>query len=273
MKRIAFIGGGNMAFALVGGLRAASEAAGDTPDGQLDIVVADPIPNQLGRFEGVSTTRANAVAVDAADAVVLAVKPQVIREVVEALPLTTRQLVISIAAGVPIEAISRWTSAKQPIVRCMPNTPALLRAGISGLTANGFVEPGMRALAERILCAAGQVVWFDDEDSLHAVTALSGSGPAYAFYLLEGMIEAGVELGIDAATAERLATATVLGAARMAEAESVGPRVLRERVTSPGGTTERALSILDAARVRAEFRKAIEAACQRSRELAEEFGV
>ena len=153
MKRIAFIGGGNMAFALVGGLRAASEA-GDTPDGQLDIVVADPIPNQLERFEGVSTTETNAIAVDAADAVVLAIKPQVIREVVEALPLTTRQLVISIAAGVPIEAISRWTSAKQPIVRCMPNTPALLRAGISGLTANGFVEPGMRALAERILSAA-----------------------------------------------------------------------------------------------------------------------
>ena len=272
MKRIAFIGGGNMAFALVSGLRAASEAAGDGPDNRLDIVVADPIPSQLARFEGVSTTQANPVAVDAADAVVLAVKPQVFREVVEALPLTTRQLVISIAAGVPIEAISRWTSDEQPIVRCMPNTPALLRAGISGLTANRFVDPGMRALAERILSAAGEVVWFEDEDSLHAVTALSGSGPAYAFYLLEGMIEAGVELGIDPATAERLATATVLGAARMAEAEDVGPSVLRERVTSPGGTTERALSILESAQVRAKVKRAIQAACQRSRELADEFG-
>ena len=130
----------------------------------------------------------------------------------------------------------------------------------------------MRALAERILSAAGEVVWFDDEDSLHAVTALSGSGPAYAFYLLEGMIEAGVELGIDPATAERLATATVLGAARMAEAEDVGPSVLRERVTSPGGTTERALSILESAQVRAKVKRAIQAACQRSRELADEFG-
>lgn len=271
MKRIAFIGGGNMAFALVGGLRAASAADGPSGD-RLDIVVADPITSQLARFEGVSITESNPVAVDSADAVVLAIKPQVMREVVSALPLTVRQLVISIAAGVPVEAISRWTSANQPIVRCMPNTPALLRAGISGLTANCFVDAGMKALAERILAAAGQVVWFDDEDSLHAVTALSGSGPAYAFYLLEGMIEAGVELGLDAAIAERLATATVLGAARMAEADSDGPGLLRERVTSPGGTTERALSILESARVRAKFKQAIRAACQRSRQLAEEFG-
>ena len=272
VKRIAFIGGGNMAFALVGGLRSAGQTEAGMPDARLDIVVADPIPEQLDRFDGVSTTQSNAVAVDSADAVVLAVKPQVIGEVVSALPLELHQLVISIAAGVPIEAISRWTSPEQPIVRCMPNTPALLRAGISGMTANRFVDAGMRSLAEKILLAAGEVVWFDDEDSLHAVTALSGSGPAYAFYLLEAMIEAGVELGLDAPTAERLATATVLGAARMAEAERVGPGVLRERVTSPGGTTERALSILESARVRAKFKRAIQAACQRSRELAEEFG-
>ena len=261
-----------MAFALVGGLRAASEREAGMKGARLDIVVADPIPGQLDRFDGVSTTQSNTVAVDSADAVVLAVKPQVIGEVVSALPLELHQLVISIAAGVPIEAISRWTSAEQPIVRCMPNTPALLRAGISGMTANRFVDAGMRSLAEKILLAAGEVVWFDDEDSLHAVTALSGSGPAYAFYLLEALIEGGVELGLDATTAERLATATVLGAARMAEAEPVGPGVLRERVTSPGGTTERALSILESARVRAKFKRAIQAACQRSRELAEEFG-
>lgn len=269
MKRIAFIGGGNMAFALVGGLR----AAGDPDSGdRLKLVVADPVASQLARFEGVPTVQDNAAAINAADAVVLAVKPQVMREVVAALPLTAGQLVISIAAGVPIEAIARWSSPTQPIVRCMPNTPALLRAGISGLTANAFVDSDMRVLAERILSAAGPVVWFEDEDILHAVTALSGSGPAYAFYLLEGMIEAGIELGMDAATAERFATATVLGAARMAEADSVGPRVLRERVTSPGGTTERAISILESARVRAKIRRAIRAACQRSRELAEEFG-
>lgn len=272
MKRIAFIGGGNMAFALVGGLRSAGEQEAGMQGARLDIVVADPIPEQLDRFDGVSTTQSNAVAVDSADAVVLAVKPQVIGEVVSALPLELHQLVISIAAGVPIEAISRWTSPEQPIVRCMPNTPALLRAGISGMTSNRFVDAGMRSLAEKILLAAGEVVWFDDEDSLHAVTALSGSGPAYAFYLLEAMIEAGVELGLEAPTAERLAMATVLGAARMAEAERVGPGVLRERVTSPGGTTERALSILESARVRAKFKRAIQAACQRSRELAEEFG-
>ena len=269
MKRIAFIGGGNMAFALVGGLRAAGDLE---PGDRLELVVADPIASQLARFEGVSTIQDNAVAVDSADAVVLAVKPQVMREVVEALPLTAGQLVVSIAAGVPIEAITRWSSPTQPIVRCMPNTPALLRAGISGLTANAHVDSDMRALAECILSAAGPAVWFEDEDILHAVTALSGSGPAYAFYLLEGMIEAGVELGMDAAIAERFATATVLGAARMAEADNVGPRVLRERVTSPGGTTERAISILESARVRAKFKRAIQAACQRSRELAEEFG-
>ena len=269
MKRIAFIGGGNMAFALVGGLR----SAGDLKlEDRLDIIVADPVPSQLARFEGASTTQDNTVAVDSANAVVLAVKPQIMREVVTALPLSPRQLVISIAAGVPIAAIARWTSAKQPIVRCMPNTPALLRAGISGLTANRFVDAEMHALADRVLSAAGQVVWFDNEDNLHAVTALSGSGPAYAFYLIEGMIEAGVELGLDADTAERLATATVLGAARMAEAENAGARILRDRVTSPGGTTERAISILESAQVRAEFKRAILAACQRSRELAEEFG-
>ena len=171
-----------------------------------------------------------------------------------------------------MHAIARWTSAGQPIVRCMPNTPALLGAGITGAVPNASVTAPHRTLAKRILAAAGEVVWFDDEASLDAVTALSGSGPAYFFYLLEAMIDAGAALGVEPDAARRLAVATAVGAARMAAAGDDDPATLRARVTSPGGTTERALSILASNRVDAAVRQAIEGAWHRSRELGKEFG-
>lgn len=263
MTRIAFVGGGNMAFAMVNGLRAGTS---------FEIAVADPVPEQLARFEGVSTTADNAAAAAGADAVVLAVKPQQIAAAVTATALDPAQLVISIAAGVPMHAITGWTSAGQPIVRCMPNTPALLGAGITGAVPNGNVGAPHRTLAEHVLSAAGEVVWFDKEASLDAVTALSGSGPAYFFYLLEAMVDAGATLGVEADTARRLAVATAVGAARMAAAGDADPATLRARVTSPGGTTERALSILASNRVDAAIRQAVEGAWHRSRELGKEFG-
>ncbi len=263
MTRIAFVGGGNMAFAMVNGLRAS---------GAFDISVADPIAAQRERFEGVTITADNAAAAAGADAVVIAVKPQQMADAVRALDPDPGQLLVSIAAGVPMRAIAGWTSPRQPIVRCMPNTPALLGAGIAGAVPNAAVRAPHRALAQDILAATGEVVWFEDEASLDAVTALSGSGPAYVFYLLEAMIEAGVDLGMDAGTARHLAVATALGAARMAGGEDADPAALRKRVTSPGGTTERALSILESNDVGATVRQAIHGAWRRSRELAEEFG-
>ena len=261
MTRIAFVGGGNMAFAMVQGLRARET---------FDIAVSDPVPEQLARFEDVSTTADNAAATAGADAVVLAVKPQNMAAALAGMELDADQLVVSIAAGVPMRAIANRTLPGQPIVRCMPNTPALLGAGITGAVPNAAVGDAHRELAAQILAAAGEVVWFDDEASLDAVTALSGSGPAYFFYLLEAMIDAGVELGVDAETARQLSVATALGAARMASAGDSDPATLRARVTSPGGTTERALSILASNQVDAAVRQAIRGAWRRSRELAEE---
>ena len=264
MTRIAFIGGGNMAFALVHGLRSA--------DAGFDIVVADPLPAQLARFEGVATEADNAAAAADAAAIVLAVKPQVLAAALREAQPQVGQLVVSIAAGARLGALGALTSPGQPVVRCMPNTPALIGAGITGAVANAHVSPAQRGLAQRILAAGGEVVWFDDERHLDAVTALSGSGPAYFFLLLESMIEAGVALGLEADVARRLAVATALGSARMAGAGDVDPATLRARVTSPGGTTERALSILEAHGARAAFRAAMFGARERSRELAAEFG-
>ena len=264
MTRIAFIGGGNMAFALVNGLRGAGEA--------FDIVVADPVPEQLGRFQDVETHADNATAAADAAAIVLAVKPQALAAALEQTQPSDDQLVISIAAGARLGALAALTSAQQPVVRCMPNTPALVGAGITGAVANQHVSPAQRSLAQGVLEAVGEVVWFDHERHLDAVTALSGSGPAYFFLLLEGMIEGGVALGLEPAVARRLAVATALGAARMAAGEDADPATLRERVTSPGGTTERALSVLDAHGAQAAFRAAMFGAWERSRELGAEFG-
>jgi len=263
---IAFVGAGNMARSLISGLLASGYDAAR-------IRASDPSAEQRSAAAalGVTVAADNAAAIAAADVVVLAVKPQVMGAVTTALPLGREQLVISIAAGVPIASIERWSSAAQPVVRCMPNTPALLGAGITGLYANPAVGTAGRALAERILGAAGRTVWVEKEDQLDAVTAVSGSGPAYFFYLMEAMIEAGQALGLSKAVAEELTLETAYGAALMARQRDAEPGQLRRNVTSPGGTTERALSILEDAGVRRSVAAAIGGAAERARELAREF--
>lgn len=264
---IAFIGAGNMARSLIRGLLAAG-----TPPPQLR--ASDPMPAQRDSVAalGVATTDDNAAAAAGADVLVLAVKPQRLREVLEPLAPPAGQLLISIAAGVPLSALEAWTPPGTAIVRCMPNTPALLRAGITGLFANAAVTAAQRGQAEAVLGAAGSTLWVDRESLLDAVTAVSGSGPAYFFYLMEAMIAAGESLGLDSESARRLTLETALGAARMACEGDDEPAVLRANVTSPGGTTERALSILDAAGVAEAMRRAVAGAAERAEELAKEFG-
>jgi len=267
--RIAFVGAGNMARALAGGLlRAGARAA--------DLIAADPLAQQREQLAslGIATTDDNANAIDRAAVVVLAVKPQVMRSVVEALAphVTQDQLVISIAAGVPIRAIEQWLSLARPIVRCMPNTPALYGVGITAMYPNAAVSARQRTLAESVLAGAGEVVWVRDEAQLDAVTAVSGSGPAYYFYLMEAMQRAARTLGLDEELARKLTLATAHGAAVMAKESRDGAAQLRKNVTSPGGTTERAISVLDARAVASAFEEAIVAAEKRSRELASEAG-
>lgn len=267
--RIAFIGAGNMARSLIGGLI----ATGRPTD---SMTASDPDDDALSRASslGIATTSDNARAVSGANVVVLAVKPQVLGAVTKSLAtvLDADQLLLSIAAGVPAGAIARW--ARQPIgvVRCMPNTPALVGMGMSALFANELVAAQQKESATRILESVGEAVWVESEAELDAVTAVSGSGPAYVLYLMEAMIAAGIELGLDAAVARRLTLQTARGAAEMARSSAAEPAELRRNVTSPGGTTEAALHVFDSHDLAATIRSALAAAARRSRELAAEFG-
>ena len=263
-KRIAFIGGGNMAYALAAGL------GSDWPG---RIAIADPAPAQRERFAPpIVTTDDNVAAARDADIVVLAVKPQVVggvaREIAPA--LATGQLIVSVVAGVRMDSLEAWFGADAPIVRCVPNTPSLIGAGITAVVANAAATAAHRQVATTILEAGGEVVWLQGDAALDAATALSGSGPAYFFRLIEVLTEAGVELGLSAETARQLTVATVAGAAAMARLDD--PAALRKRVTSPGGTTERALAILAEREVPEAFTAAAHGAVARCRELAEEFG-
>ena len=267
-ESIAFLGGGNMARSLISGLI----SAGRDP---ATLIASDPLPVQreLLTEMGIRTTADNDEAIDGARVVVLAVKPQMLGQVLNGVAgLGVDQLLVSIAAGVSVSAMSGWTCADQPIVRAMPNTPALLGAGITALYANSMVDAAGRALAEQILDAAGRTLWVDEEGKLDAVTAVSGSGPAYYFYLMEAMIEAGIEQGLDAETATVLTLETAYGAALMARERIHGPEQLRINVTSPGGTTQAALEVLDSNGTRQIIKAALAAAQARSKALAEEFG-
>ena len=267
MSKVTFIGAGNMARALLTGLL-------DSGFPAEHLCASDPDPQQRARMTtlGIPTEADNAPAIANADAIVLAVKPQIMKPVLRSLDtLQSDQLLISIAAGVPIAAIAAVFDRDQPIVRCMPNTPALLRQGVTALVANQQASPAQQQLAGKILGAAGTIHWLAKESALDAVTAVSGSGPAYFFYLLEAMIDAGVALGLSPALARSLATETALGAARMAREGDTEPAELRRNVTSPGGTTERALNVLNAANVNNAMIDAMKQAAARSQELAEEF--
>ncbi len=267
-QKICFIGAGNMATSLIGGL------LGDLDDAA-QITACDIDPDQLQRLAerfGIQTSSDNFASAQHAQIVVLAIKPQLMREVCTALvelPPNPQQLFISIAAGVPIDAIDGWLGGGRAIVRCMPNTPALLGLGASGLFANPVVSEVQRSLAQQILEAVGIAIWVDAEADLDAVTAISGSGPAYFFYFIELLETAGVKLGLAPATAARLARQTALGAATMAQDADVTQ--LRAQVTSKKGTTEQAILSFQQQRLDALVDAATAAAHRRSRELAREL--
>lgn len=264
--RITFIGGGNMASALIAGLlRHATPAQ--------HIAVVEPNAETCARLIAAYPVRtfselcAEAVA---ADAVVLAVKPQQLKAVAQAFaPLLSAQLVVSIAAGVRAHRLSAWLMGYAHVVRTMPNTPAMIGAGITALFALPEVTAAQRQTAEMILRAAGEVFWVEDEALMDVVTAVSGSGPAYVFYFIEALQQAALELGLETAAARRLALQTMLGSAQLAAAGSEDAATLRARVTSKAGTTERAIQYMEDAGVKAAIVSAIHAAAARSRELGD----
>lgn len=262
--KIAFIGGGNMAQALIGGLLAQRISPNQ-------ITVAEPVQALHAALTqlGVQVTSNNEQAIASADVVILAVKPQVMAQVLT--PLCGQfknQLIISIAAGVTISTLSRLLGGYANIVRAMPNTPALIQAGATGLYAQAEVDMAARELAGQVLSSAGLVLWVEQERLLDAVTAVSGSGPAYFFYLMQAMIEAGEAQGLTKAQASALTLQTALGAAKMASTSEHTPAQLRKNVTSPNGTTQAAIETLDAAQVNAHIVDALHAAATRSAELA-----
>jgi len=258
-----------MARSLIGGLI----ARGRAPQ---EIIVADPVASQLEQLRaayGVRTAASNDEAVRQADIVILAVKPQDLRTVTLALKdafAVRRPLIISVAAGILASDIERWSGL--PVVRCMPNRPALQGCGMTGLFATPGVPEAHRAAAEQILGAVGATLWLSDEAQMDVVTAVSGSGPAYFFLLIEMLEEAGVTLGLTREVSRKLAVETAYGAGCMARQATESAAVLRQQVTSKGGTTEAALNVLEAHRIRAAFAEAVAAAARRSAELAREFG-
>lgn len=268
---IGFIGGGNMARSLIGGLIADGKATDR-------IWVSDPSESQRSLLQerfGIHVTDSNDALVEACDVVVLAVKPQVLGEVCQSLRSAVERsnpLLISVAAGVRIEALERWLGGKPAIVRSMPNTPALVGSGATALVANRHTDVTQRELAEAVLRAVGLTLWLDDEDQMDAVTALSGSGPAYFFLVMEALEEAGRKLGLPEETARLLTLETAFGASKMALESDDDAAGLRQRVTSPGGTTERAIGVLEQRELRQAFTDALEAARDRSRELAQILG-
>jgi pyrroline-5-carboxylate reductase len=269
--RVGFIGAGNMARSLAGGLIASGWPAGS-------IALSDPDTVQRLAVEKhlkAKTYRDNNDVVARADILVLAVKPQSMHAVAHEIgPAVQRHrpLVISIAAGIRTADLQRWLGAELPLVRAMPNTPALVGSGASALYANALASAPMRASAESILRSVGVAVWLDDEALLDVVTALSGSGPAYFLLVMEALERAAIHAGLDRASARLLTLETGYGAAKMALEGAEEPAMLRQRVTSPGGTTERALQILEQGNLTGLFQQALDGATTRARELADMFG-
>ena len=268
---IAFIGGGNMASALISGL----VQQGVSPE---QLTVIEPFDAARAALLEHFGIRAVADAVAAAptlahaDLVIWAVKPQVFREATEPVaPHVRSALHLSVAAGIATDSIARWLGTGR-IVRAMPNMPALIGQGISGLFARAEVSPADKTQIERVMGSTGELLWVQNEGQLDAVTALSGSGPAYVFLFLEAMVQAGQAMGLSAEQSQRLALATFRGAAELALRSDESPATLRQRVTSKGGTTHAAITAMQQTQVPEHFIAAMKAAEQRARELAAEFG-
>ena len=267
---IGFIGGGNMAASIIGGLLASGVPGSH-------IRVGEPNAESRQKLQAlgdIQVTADNDSVVSQSDIIVLAVKPQVMRNVLASLAEPLRQhrpLLISIAAGVTTGAMNDWLGDSLAIVRCMPNTPALLQSGATGLFANEAVSDTQRQQAGAILEAVGLAVWVEKEAQLDAVTAVSGSGPAYFFLMMEAMQASGEKLGLDADTARQLTLQTALGAARMALEGDVDVAELRRRVTSPNGTTERAIGLFEQGGLRQLVEQALTGARDRADELAKEL--
>ena len=267
-ERIAFIGGGNMASAIIGGL-----IRGGMPTQQIQVI--EPMPAQqalLKKQWDIRVFDAPGAPLTAATLVVWAIKPQMFRDA--AMPVSIyaqHALHLSVAAGIRSDSIALWLNSER-VVRAMPNTPALVGKGISGLFARAGVTPDDRLAVERVMKTTGDFLWLEDETQLDAVTALSGSGPAYVFYFIEAMIQAGTDMGLSQEQAHQLAVSTFVGASALAQDSPEPPDVLRARVTSKGGTTFAALSALEHSQVKAQFVRAMQAARQRAVELGNEFG-
>ena len=268
---IGFIGGGNMASSLIGGL-----IADGLPTDKIRVADPDGLRREhLGSLFSIHTTDDSSSIIDVSDVLVLAVKPQIMAEVTRTLAASNQQnqpLVISIAAGINMGDLSRWLGGYKKLVRTMPNTPALVQSAATALVADNAVSDSDRDLAETILRAVGLTLWVDNESQIDAVTAVSGSGPAYFFYIMEAMEQAGVEMGLSAENARLLTIQTAFGAAKMALESKDDPGTLRQKVTSPGGTTERALSIMEDKQIMQTFSQALNGARDRSQELAKILG-
>ncbi|HHJ19697.1 MAG TPA: pyrroline-5-carboxylate reductase [Gammaproteobacteria bacterium] len=269
---LTFIGGGNMSRALISGLLNDQWPAQHIHVSEPDTAAQDQL-RQLNR--ALEITSSNTAAAEQADVLIFAVKPQILAGVIKALqPLiqTSRPLLISIAAGVRVDSIQRWSGGNSAIVRCMPNTPALVGKGATGLYASAEVSAAQKMLAERLLAAVGSTVWVEEEPLMDAVTALSGSGPAYHFLVMEAMQAAAQQLGLPEATARQLSLETALGSATLAAHSDENFATLRTRVTSKGGTTAAALEVLKQGGLTQLFLDAMRAAATRANELAEQSG-
>ena len=268
LQHIAFIGGGNMASAIIGGLLRQGMPASQ-------ITVVEPFADTAARLQkdfGVTVLSVAGPSLGQAQLVVWAVKPQVFKEAAAPVASHTRQaLHLSVAAGIRTSSICAWLGSDR-VVRTMPNTPALVGQGMTALFACPGVSAAEKAQVEQVIATTGQYLWVTQESHLDAVTALSGSGPAYVFFFLEAMTEAGVGMGLPAEQAYKLAVATFSGASSLAAASSESPEVLRQRVTSKGGTTYAAITSMENAGIKPAFVKAMQAAEQRARELGDEFG-
>jgi pyrroline-5-carboxylate reductase len=266
-EKIGFIGGGNMASSLISGLI----ASGHAPE---NIWVSDINPASLlnlAERHRVNTSADNSIVINAVDIVVFAVKPQSLKDVAEQAAVSIQQkkaLVVSIAAGITQHSLSQWLGAETAIVRCMPNTPALVLTGATALYANARVSPEQRDQAENIMRSVGIALWLDNESQLDAVTAVSGSGPAYYFLLMEAMEKTAIDLGLSESTARLLVQQTALGAAKIALESSESPEQLRARVTSPGGTTQQAIETFQQGGFTELVAKALYAARDRSIEMS-----